>query len=220
MTPFSFDRHSEKRAPAKVIFLTIGIDEADSGFEPVIGLAGHLILAEQALHPAMQPGENLARILARRQLQHAVEHAPGDERHERPGNAVSGAIADDDGVAVADRLEPEEVAADDVARLPDQEMVVAHRGELAQLRQDRGLDAPRIAQALQDELVGGGGALLALFQLGQIAIDGDAASILGAPLADLNPASIGAVLQAPARRDCGVAPGARRSMPQGGFCAS
>ena len=59
---------------------------------------------------------------------------------------MSGAIADDDGVSVADRLEPEEVAADDVSRLPDQEMIVAHGGELAQLRQDRGLDAPRIAQ--------------------------------------------------------------------------
>jgi hypothetical protein len=52
------------------------------------------------------------------------------------------------------------------------------------------LDAPRVAQALQDELVGGGGALLAVFELGQIAVDGDAAAILGAPLTDLNPASL------------------------------
>ena len=36
---------------------------------------------------------------------------------------MAGAIADDDGIAVADRLKPEEVAADDVARLPDQEMI-------------------------------------------------------------------------------------------------
>ena len=69
------------------------------------------------------------------------------------------------------------------------------RGEIAHLRQDGGLDAPGIAQALQDELIGGGGALLALFQLGEVAVDGDAAGVLGAPLAHLNPASVGAVLE-------------------------
>ena len=40
-------------------------------------------------------------------------------------------------------------------------------------REHRRLDAARIAQALQNELIGGGGALLALLDLGQIAIDGD-----------------------------------------------
>ena len=74
-------------------------------------------------------------------------------------------------------------------------MVGAHRGEVANLRQDRGLDAPGIAQTLQDELIGGGGTLLALFQVCQVAIGGNAASILGATLAHLNPASVGTVLE-------------------------
>ena len=92
-------------------------------------------------------------------------------------------------------LGPEEVAADDVARLPDQEMIGGEHSELPPLRQDCGLDAPRISQALQDQLIGGGGALLAVFQLGKIAIDGHAAGILGAALADLDPTPIDAMLQ-------------------------
>ncbi len=108
---------------------------------------------------------------------------------------MAGAIADDDGVAFLDRLKPEEIAADDVARLPDQEMIVRHRCELAGLRQDGGLNAARITQALQDQLVRRGGALLAFFKLGQVAIDGDAAGMLGAPLAHLDPAPVGTVLE-------------------------
>ena len=143
----------------------------------------------------MQSNEHLAWILARRHLQHAIHHAPGDEGHEGAGHAMAGAIADHNGMPVADRLEPEEIAADDVARLPDQEMVGAHGGEIAHLRQDGGLDAPGIAQALQNELIGGCGALLALFQLGEVAVDGDAAGVFRAPLAHLNPASVGAMLE-------------------------
>jgi hypothetical protein len=63
-------------------------------------------------------------------VQHAVEQPPGDQRHEGSGNAVSGAIADHDRIAVLDRLEPEEIPAYDVARLPDQEMVGGHLVEL------------------------------------------------------------------------------------------
>ena len=143
----------------------------------------------------MQTDQHLARVIARRQLQHPIHHTPGDERHEGAGHAMTGAIADDYGMSVADRLKPEEIAADNVARFPDQEMVGAHGGEIAHLRQDRGLDTPRITQALQDELICGGGALLALFKLGKVAIDRNAAGVLGAPLAHLEPASVGAVLE-------------------------
>ena len=82
-----------------------------------------------------------------------------------------------------------------IVPLSPQEMVGAHRGEVANLRQDRGLDVQGIAQTLQDGLIGGGGTLLALFQLCQVAIGGNAASILGATLAHLNPASVGTVLE-------------------------
>ena len=108
---------------------------------------------------------------------------------------MAGAIADHHGIAVGDRLEPEEIAADDVARLPNEEMVGRHRFELAPRRQHGRLDAARVAQALQDELIGGGGPLLALLHLGQVAVDGDGAAGLGAALADLQPASVGAALQ-------------------------
>jgi len=57
-------------------------------------------------------------------------------------------------MSVTDRLEPEEIAADNVARLPDQKVVGAHGGEIAYLRQDGSLDAPRMTQALQDEPIG------------------------------------------------------------------
>jgi hypothetical protein len=114
----------------------------------------------------MQAGQHLARIAALCPRQHAVEHAPGDQRHERARHAMAGAVADDDGITVIDRLEPEEVAAYDIARLPNQEVIGGDRSELLARRQDRGLDAARIAQALQDELVGGGGSLLAFLGYG------------------------------------------------------
>ena len=123
MTPFWLARHSEKRAPAKVIFALLRVDEANAGFEPVVGLALLLVLAEQALHAAMQAGQHLARIVAIGAAQHAIEQAPGDQGHERARHAVAGAVADHHGIAVVDGLEPEEIAADDVARLPDEEMV-------------------------------------------------------------------------------------------------
>ena len=124
----------------------------------------------------MQAGQHLARAATLCPRQHAVEHAPGDQRHERARHAMAGAVADDDGITVIDRLEPEEVAAYDIARLPNQEMVGGDRGEFLARRQDRGLDAARIAQALQDELVGRSGPLLAFLDLGEIAIHRDAAT--------------------------------------------
>src|SRR4029079_12285659 len=62
------------------------IDEANAGFEPVVGFALRLVLAEQALHPAMQSGQNLARFVAISAAQHTVEQAPGDQGHERAGH--------------------------------------------------------------------------------------------------------------------------------------
>jgi hypothetical protein len=75
----------------------------------------------------------------------------------------SGAIAHHHGVAFRDRLEPEEIAADDVARLPNKEMVRRHRFEFPPSRQHSRLDAARVTQALQDELIGGRGPLLLSF---------------------------------------------------------
>ncbi len=86
---------------------------------------------------------------------------------------MSGAVADHYRVTVLDRLKPEKIPADDVARLPNQEMVCRYGPEFLTGRQDGGLDAARITQALENELIGGGGPLLALLDLGQIAIDGD-----------------------------------------------
>ena len=77
-------------------------------------------------------------------------------RYERAGHAMPGAVPDHHRVAVIDRLEPKEVAADDVARLPDEKVVAGDLVELAPGRQNRGLDAAGIAQALQDQLIGGG----------------------------------------------------------------
>ena len=106
--------------------LLLRVDEADPGLEPVIGLAMRLVLAEQVLHALVQADQDLARLVARGAAEHAVEQAPGDERHEGTGHAMARAIADHHRVAVMDGLEPEEVAADDVARLPDQKMIGRH----------------------------------------------------------------------------------------------
>ena len=108
---------------------------------------------------------------------------------------MAGAVPNHHGIAVADGLEPEEIAADDIARLPDEEMVGGDAIELAARRQHGGLDAAGIAQALQDQLIGGGGALLAFLDVGEVAVDGDGAARLGAPLADLQPAPIGVAFQ-------------------------
>jgi hypothetical protein len=89
---------------------------------------------------------------------------------------MAGAIAHHDGVTIWNRLEPEENAADDVARFPDEKMVGGHGFELVARRQDRRLDAARVAQALQDQLIGGGGFLLALLDLCEIAIEKTARS--------------------------------------------
>jgi hypothetical protein len=89
---------------------------------------------------------------------------------------MAGAIAHHDGVTIWKRLEPEENAADDVARFPDEKMVGGHGFELVARRQDRRLDAARVAQALQDQLIGGGGFLLALLDLCEIAIEKTARS--------------------------------------------
>ncbi len=119
MTPFWFDRHSENLGAGEGHLALLQIDEADAGFEPVIGLALILVLAEQGLHPAMQAGEHLARIIVIGAAKHAVEQSPGNQSHKGAGNTMAGAIADHHRVAVGDRLKPEKVAANDVARLPD-----------------------------------------------------------------------------------------------------
>ena len=97
----------------------------------------------------MRSGENLARI------------SLGASCSMRSSMPQATSVMNATGTPCPVLLLLNQITTDDVARLPDQEMIVAHGGELAQLRQDRGLDAPRIAQALQDEQVGGGGALFA-----------------------------------------------------------
>ena len=57
------------------------------------------------------------------------------------------------------------------------------------------LDAVCIAESLQDELVSGGGAALALLDLGQIAIDGDRAPCPGVTFAHLEPAAVRPMLE-------------------------
>ena len=101
MTPSRFARQSEKRAPAKVMRCFCAIDEADAGFEAVVGLAAVLLLAEQALHPAMQPAQHRAWLVACGNAQHAVEQAPGDQGHERARHAMAGAVADHHRIALA-----------------------------------------------------------------------------------------------------------------------
>ena len=96
----------------------------------------------------MQSGQNLARIVAISAAQHTVEQAPGDQGHERARNAVAGAVPNHHGIAVADGLEPEEIAADDIARFPDEEMVGGDAIELAARGEHGGLDAAGRAQAL------------------------------------------------------------------------
>jgi hypothetical protein len=49
--------------------------------------------------------------------------------------------------------------------------------ELAASRQNRRLDSARIAQALQNELIGCRSPLLAFLNLGEIAIDGNGAAV-------------------------------------------
>ena len=61
--------------------------------------------------------------------------------------------------------------------------------------QNRGLDATRIAKVLQDELVGGGGPLLAFLDLREIAVDSDSAAAGNATFRDLQPGPIGAAFQ-------------------------
>jgi hypothetical protein len=163
--------------------------------KPIVGLTLSLVLAEKALHAAMQPGQQLTRLVVRNLAQHAVEQAPGDQRHKGARHPVPGAIADHHSITVIDRLEPEEVATDDVARLPDEEVVGRDRVELATGRQNGRLDTARVAQALQDELIGCRRPLLAFLDLGEVAVDGNRAAGLGAALADLEPAAIRAVLQ-------------------------
>ena len=75
-------------------------------------------------------------------------------------------------------------------------------------RQDGGLDAARIAQALQDELIGGGGALLALLHLGEVAIDGDGAARSRCDARSPEASGRRSGARAAARRDCGAARGA------------
>ena len=68
MTFFWFARHSENRAPAKLISRFFGLDEANARLEAVVGLAALLVLAEQALHAAVQALQHLARLVARSAL--------------------------------------------------------------------------------------------------------------------------------------------------------
>lgn len=102
----------------------VGVQIAHAELETVVRLAVSLLVAtELSPDPPVHSPDDGAGIGLRQLRLRVVQGVVGDERHEGPRHAVAGAVRDDEQHTAQPAATPEDVAADDVAWLPDHEML-------------------------------------------------------------------------------------------------